>query len=203
MHQPENTQTETEGRWCALYTRHQHEKIVASILSTKGLEVFLPTYTTMHRWKDRNKQLELPLFPSYLFFKYEADRRVQILSTPGVHMILTTGNLPAVIPNEEIAAIQRAGEGPLRLEPHSFLKCGDTVRIKSGPLAGLEGFVSRKKDVFRLVLSVEMLGRSAAVEIDSSLLERVQSQRQTPVPVGAQSLEPRHGMASVTAFYRC
>ncbi len=202
MRNPEQIQTVTAGRWCALYTRHQHEKTVASILSTKGLEVFLPTYRTVHRWKDRNKQLELPLFPSYLFFKYEENRRVQILSTPGVHMILTTGNAPAVIPTEEINAIQRAGEGPLRLEPHPFLKCGDTVRIKSGPLVGLEGFVSRKKDVFRLVLSVEMLGRSAAVEIDGSLLERVQSQRRAGVSVGALSLESRHEMISVTASYK-
>jgi transcription antitermination factor NusG len=187
MHLPEHTQTEIDGRWCALYTRHQHEKTVASILSTKGLEVFLPTYRAVHAWKDRNKQLELPLFPSYLFIRYEADRRIQILSTPGVHMILTIGNLPAVIPNEEIAAIQRTVAGPLGLEPHPFLRCGDTVRIKSGPLAGLEGFVSRKKGVFRLVLSVEMLGRSAAVEIDGSLLERVQSKHQRAIPVGAQN----------------
>ncbi len=194
MQYAEHFKNETDGPWCALYTRHQHEKTVATILSTKGLQVFLPTYRTVHRWKDRNKQLELPLFPSYLFFKYEADRRIQILSTPGVHMILTTGNAPAVIPNEEIAALQRAAESPLRMEPHPFLKYGDTVRIKSGPLAGLEGFVSRKKDAFRLVLSVEMLGRSAAVEIDGSVLERVQSDRPGNAPPSVQQLELGHEM---------
>lgn len=198
----EHIKNEADGPWCALYTRHHHEKTVATILSTKGLQVFLPTYRTVHRWKDRNKQLELPLFPSYLFFKYEGDRRIQILSTPGVHMILITGNAPAVISNEEIVALQRAAESPLRMEPHPFLKYGDTVRIKSGPLAGLEGFVSRKKDAFRLVLSVEMLGRSAAVEIDGSVLERVPSQRPRTVPLGVQGLTSRHEMNSASIVHR-
>jgi transcription antitermination factor NusG len=198
----EHIRNETAGSWCALYTRHQHEKTVATILSTKGLQVFLPTYRTVHRWKDRNKQLELPLFPSYLFFKYEAHHRIQILSTPGVHMILTAGNAPAVIPNEEIVAIQSAAESSLRMEPHPFLKYGDTVRIKSGPLAGLEGLVSRKKDAFRLVLSVEMLGRSAAVEIDGSVLERVQSQRPGDVLPGVQGLALGHEMNSASIVHR-
>jgi transcription antitermination factor NusG len=167
------------GPWCALHTRHQHEGTVARILTTKGVEVFLPTYHTVHRWKDRKKQLELPLFPGYLFFTYESERRIQVLSTPGVHTILMTDvNTPAEIPQEEILAIRRAVESPLRLEPHPYWKGGDVVRIKSGPLEGLEGVVSRSKDAFRVVLSVEMLGKSAAVEIDAGSVERV---RPSPV----------------------
>jgi transcription antitermination factor NusG len=162
------------GPWCAVYTRHQHEGTVARILETKGVDVFLPTYRTVHRWKDRNKQLVLPLFPGYVFFAYESDRRIQVLSTPGVHMILTTGeNQPAEIPDDEIVAIRRAVESPLRVEPHPYLKGGDVVRITSGPLEGLEGVVSRSRDAFRVVLSVEMLGKSAAVEIDATSVERV------------------------------
>lgn len=177
----DNLQTRNRGRWCALYTRHQHENAVARILTTKGVEVFLPTYKTVHRWKDRNKQLELPLFPGYVFFAYESERRVQVLSTPGVHTILTAGkNVPAVIPDEEIFAIRRAVESPLRVQPHPYLRGGDVVRIKSGPLEGLEGVVSRSKDVFRVVLSVEMLGKSAAVEIDSGAVERVRSSAALP-----------------------
>jgi transcription antitermination factor NusG len=164
------------GPWCALYTRHQHEGTVAKILSTKGVEVFLPTYRTVHRWKDRNKQLVLPLFPGYVFCTYESERRVQILSTPGVHTIVMNGqNSPAEIPGDEILAIRRAVESPLRLEPHPYLKGGDVVRIKSGPLEGLEGIVSRSKDAFRVVLSVEMLGKSAAVDIDAGSVERIHS----------------------------
>jgi transcription antitermination factor NusG len=172
----EKASSSSRGPWCALYTRHQHEGTVARILTSKGVEVFLPTYRTVHRWKDRNKQLELPLFPGYVFFTYETERRIHILSTPGVHAILTTGeNVPAEIPQGEILAIRRAVESPLRVEPHPYLKGGDVVRIKAGPLEGLEGVVSRSKDAFRVVLSVKMLGKSAAVEIDAGSVERVQS----------------------------
>jgi transcription antitermination factor NusG len=172
----ESSQSAVRGPWCALHTRHQHEGTVARILATKGVEVFLPTYRTVHRWKDRKKQLELPLFPGYLFFTYESERRIQVLSTPGVHTILTSGvNTPAEIPPEEILAIRRAVESPLRVEPHPYWKGGDVVRIKSGPLEGLEGVVSRSKDAFRVVLSVEMLGKSAAVEVDAGSVERVRS----------------------------
>jgi len=179
MHSPEQVETPgfgSRGPWCALHTRHQHEGTVARILTSKGVEVFLPTYHTVHRWKDRKKQLELPLFPGYLFFTYEWERRIQVLSTPGVHTILMTGvNSPAEIPQEEILAIRRAVESPLRVEPHPYWKGGDVVRIKSGPLEGLEGVVSRSKDAFRVVLSVEMLGKSAAVDIDAGSVERVHS----------------------------
>jgi transcription antitermination factor NusG len=184
MHRTEqfdNSNNAHGAPWCALYTRHQHESTVAKILATKGVEVFLPTYKTVHRWKDRNKLLELPLFPGYVFFAYEAERRIQILSTPGVHTILTAGkNLPAVISDEEILAIRRAVASPLRVLPHPYLKGGDVVRIKSGPLEGLEGVVSRSKDAFRVVLSVEMLGKSAAVEIDAGAVECIPSRAVRP-----------------------
>jgi transcription antitermination factor NusG len=184
MHRTEqfdNSDTAHGAPWCALYTRHQHESTVARILTTKGVEVFLPTYKTVHRWKDRRKQLELPLFPGYVFFAYQTERRIQILSTPGVHTILTTGeNVPAVIPDEEILTIRRAVESTLRVTPHPYLKGGDVVRIKSGPLEGLEGVVSRSKDAFRVVLSVEMLGKAAAVEIDAGSVERIRSRGVRP-----------------------
>jgi transcription antitermination factor NusG len=174
-----NSQRYPNAEWCAIYTRHQHEKSVATLLSRQGFQVFLPTYNTVRLWSDRKKQITLPLFPGYVFLVDEAQRRLKVLSTPGVHAILTTGKVPAVIPSEEIAAIRRAVESPLRIEPHRFLKSGDAVRIKSGPLVGLEGIVSREKNVFRVVLSIELLGRSAAVEIDSSATEFLASSRET------------------------
>jgi len=152
---------------------------VATVLCGKGFEVFLPTYQSVHCWKDRNKQLTLPLFPGYLFFRYESERRLQILSTPGINGIVNAGGVPAAIPEDEIAGIRRMVESPLRVEPHPFLGEGDLVRITAGPLAGLEGIVVRKKDGFRLILSVTMLGRSAAVEIEASMIER----RTSPRPV--------------------
>jgi transcription antitermination factor NusG len=164
-----------EAQWHALYTRHQHEKTVAHVLSCKGFEVFLPLYWAVHRWKDRDKQLWLPLFPCYVFVCGELRRQFDLLSTPGIHFVLTSGEGPAVIPREEIETVRQMLERGARVEPHPFLNVGDRVRVKAGPLAGVEGILVRKKNRFRLVVSVELLGRSAAAEIDASMVERVTS----------------------------
>jgi len=159
------------GAWHALHTRYQHEKVVAELLTRQGIEVFLPLYTAVHRWKDRRKHLSLPLFPCYVFLRDGVDRRLQILKTPGVHGIVEVAGRPGVIPEAEIAAIRRVVENPLPVEPYPFLKNGDRVRIKSGPLNGLEGILVRKQDQLRFVLSVEMLGRSVAVQVDVFMVE--------------------------------
>ena len=166
--------------WHAIYTRHQHEKIVAQILSYKGFEVFLPLYDTVHRWKDRDKKLSLPLFPCYVFLKGGLERRFDIVTTPGMYSFVGTENRAAIIPAEEIEAVRRAVESPLRLEPHPFLKCGDRVRVKSGPLAGVEGVLTRKKNLYRLVLSVELLQQAVSLDIDAHLVEKVASQTAHP-----------------------
>jgi transcription antitermination factor NusG len=159
--------------WHALYTRHQHERVVAQALSGKGFEIFLPQYRTVHRWKDREKNILLPLFPNYVFIRGGLDRMLSIVTTPGIYSLVSWGARPADIPSEEIEAVRRLVESPLRVEPHPFLKCGDLVRIKSGPLEGIEGILVRKTRGVRLVLSVEMLSKSAAVEVDVSTVERV------------------------------
>lgn len=159
--------------WWALYTRHQHEKMVSEMLTTKGFEVFLPLYDSMRRWKDRKKMLSLPLFPCYVFVRGSLERKLQVVTTPGVHMILYRGEQLAVIPELEIQAIRAAVEGNLRVEPHPFMKCGDRVRVIRGSLAGVEGILARKKNLFRFVLSVNMLAQSVAVEIDVSDVEPV------------------------------
>lgn len=159
--------------WCALYTRHQHEKVVAEMLEAKGLEVFLPQYESIRRWKDRNKMLSLPLFPCYVFVRGAHNRRLQVVSTPGVHMILSQGERIATIPEEEIEAIRRTVEGSFRVEPHPFLKVGERVRVTRGTLEGVEGILVRKKNLFRLILSVNMLSQSVAVEINACDVEPV------------------------------
>jgi len=163
----------TESPWWALYTRHQHEKVVSEVLSAKGFEVFLPLYESTRRWKDRQKTLLLPLFPCYVFVRGELQRRLQVVTTPGVHMILTHGDRAAIIPDSEIDAIRRSVEGRFRVEPHPFLNCGDRVRVTRGSLDGVEGILVRKKSQFRLVLSVEMLARSVGVEVDVADVEPV------------------------------
>ena len=166
---------EGAGCWHALYTRHQHEKVVAQALTGKGFEVFLPQYRAIRRWKDRQKEIALPLFPNYVFILGGLDRMLNIVTTPGVHSLIGWGGRPAEIPWKEIEAVRRLIDSSLPVEPHPFLKCGDLVRIKSGVLEGIEGILVRKTKGVRLVLSVEMLSRSAAVEVDVNVVERVQN----------------------------
>jgi transcription antitermination factor NusG len=159
--------------WWALYTRHQHEKLVADTLQVKGYEVLLPTYDSLRRWKDRRKLISLPLFPGYVFVRGCRERRLGIVSTPGVFMVLSRGDAAAEIPEEEILAIRRTLEAKFAVEPHPFLNCGDRVRVIRGALEGLEGILVRKKNIFRLVLSVDMLAQSVAVEINASDVQPV------------------------------
>jgi transcription antitermination factor NusG len=159
--------------WYAIYTRHQHEKTVAQILTSKGFEVFLPLYGAAHRWKDRTTVVSLPLFPCYVFLKGGLDRRLDIVTTPGIYSLVSTAGQPAAIPPIELDAIRQAVECTTRVEPHPFLKCGQWVRVKCGPFAGVQGILVRKKNLCRLVLSVEMLGKAAAVEIDAFMVERL------------------------------
>jgi transcription antitermination factor NusG len=160
--------------WYAIYTRHQHEKVVSRILSEKGFEVFLPLYDVERRWKDRTKLLSLPLFPCYVFVCGGLERRLDILTTPGFYRFVGTGDHPDFIPPAEIEAIRQAFVIGSRIEPCPYLKFGDWVRIVSGPLEGIEGILFRKKNAFRLVLSVELLEKSIAVEVDACLVERVE-----------------------------
>ena len=157
--------------WHVLHTQYQHEKNVARALVGKGFEVLLPLYTTVRRWKDRKKRLSLPLFPCYVFVQSPPGRWLPILSTPGVHNVVSFGGTPSIVPYAEIEAVRRIAGGPLKAEPHPFLQCGDRVRLIEGPLEGLEGLLVRKKSIWKLLVSVEMLQRSVAVEVDSSMVE--------------------------------
>ncbi len=159
--------------WYAAHTRHQHEKLVARMLSNKGFEVFLPLYTEVRQWRDRVKQVELPLFSCYVFLRGDLDRRLAIVTTPGVHGLVSSAGKLAGIPEEEIQAVRSVIENRINVEPHPYLKCGDLVRVKSGALRGLEGFLVRKKGQARLIVSVSLLERSVAAEVDASAVEPV------------------------------
>jgi len=173
MHAAETFRSEPHDAspWWAVYTRHQHEKVVAEMLFAKGFEVFLPLYESTRRWKDRRMVLSLPLFPCYVFVRGSLDRKLQVVTTPGIHMILYRGEQVAIVPSQEIEAIQRAVGGPSQIEPYPFLKCGKRVRVVRGSLEGVEGILVRKKNLFRLVLSVDMLAQSVAVEVHASDVE--------------------------------
>jgi transcription antitermination factor NusG len=168
--------------WYALYTRHQHEKIVQRNLEGKGFEAFLPLYTTGHYWKDRIKRVSLPLFPCYVFLRGPVAHWLPVLTTPGVHTVVGFGGQPASIASAEVEAIRTVVESPVKAEPHPFLRCGDRVRVTAGPLQGLEGILLRKKNWWKLLLSVEMLQRSVAVEIDIAMIERIRGRSHELVP---------------------
>ncbi len=182
----------SDSAWYALNAKYQHEKLVAQLLSNKGLEVFLPLYKSVRQWSDRTKVLSLPLFPCYAFLHGGLARQVDILGTPGVHGFVAFGGVPAAIPDAEIEAVRRAIETSLSVEPHPFLRRGDWVRVKWGPLEGLEGILLRKKGLSRLVLSVELLERSIAMEVDAASVEPVARHRaaKPPYAFASPAFEP-------------
>jgi len=157
--------------WFALYTRHQHERKVARHLELHGFTVLCPTYTEMHQWRDRKKEIVLPVFPGYVFMQGGLERQTCVLATPGVHSIVCTGRTPAAIEQDEIEGIRRAVDHAISLEPAPFLSEGERVRVIRGPLMGVEGIFQRRKDGVRLAISIEILGRSASLEIQSNEIE--------------------------------
>jgi transcription elongation factor/antiterminator RfaH len=167
----QSAQAESADAWYAIYTKHQHEKTATDLLRRKDFEVLLPLYTTVRRWKDRNKTVILPLFPSYLFVRTDLARKLDILQTPGVFWVVERGGRAFPVSDEEIEAVKRIVESPERVGPHPYLKCGDRVRIRNGALAGIEGILTRNKGQFRIVLAVELLQQAIAMEIDLSAVE--------------------------------
>lgn len=159
-----------DPHWYAVTVKPQHEKAVAQALTNKGFDPFVPMHLSRRRWSDRIKELELPLFPGYVFCHFVFQNRVPVVSTPGVNSIVAFGSEPAPVPDEEIAAIRTMLQSGWSVQPWPFLKVGQCVRIKHGPLEGLEGYLLREKDCWRVVVNVEILQRSVAVEIDRESL---------------------------------
>ena len=160
--------------WWAVYTKHQHEKCVGDMLLSKGLEVFLPLYTADRRRRDRTVRLALPLFPCYVFVRENPSARLAVLSTPGVHLIVTRGPAFGVIPDQEIENLRVAIAAERQIEPCPYFGVGNRVRITQGVLRGLEGILVRQKGLSRVIISIEMLAKSIAVEVDVAEIGVVQ-----------------------------
>jgi transcription antitermination factor NusG len=152
--------------WFALRIRSRCEKTVAANLNEKGYEVFLPLYRCKRRWSDRVKEIEEPLFPGYLFCRLDLQKRLPILVTPHVLRIVGTGKMPVPVDATEITALQSIVKSGLEARPWPFLRLGQRVRVLQGPLCGVEGTLVAFKRGHRLVVSVTLLQRSVAVEID-------------------------------------
>ena len=153
-------------QWHALFVRSRHEKSVHAQLEAKSEDVFLPLYRRKHRWADRWKLVELPLFPGYVFCRFESNRRSSVLATSGVIDVVRFGAQPATIDESEIEAIQRVVESPLLAEPYADLVKGEKVMMCDGPLKGMTGTLMEVRKGLRLVISVELLRRSVLIEID-------------------------------------
>jgi transcription antitermination factor NusG len=160
-------------KWFAVYTTPRHEKAVARHFEFRRIESFLPLYMDMHRWKNGCRvNVEQPLFPGYIFARIGRRDSTQVLSVPGVLLIVGSGREPLALPDLEIEAL-RSGLHLRKFEPHPYLVVGEKARIKSGSLAGMVGVLARKKNSLRVVLTLELIMRSVAVEVDADELERV------------------------------
>jgi transcription antitermination factor NusG len=151
--------------WYALRVRPRHEQTSAACLDSRGLEQLAPTYRTLRRWSDRYKQVDLPLFPGYVFCRFAPDRKLSVVTAPGVLSIVSFGRTEVPIDDEDIAGIQSLIRSGLPVGPWPYLRAGDRIRIESGCLEGVCGTLVREKDTCRVVVSVEILQRSVAVEI--------------------------------------
>lgn len=159
------------ARWFAAYTTPRHEKVVSRHLQTRQIESFLPLYTSVRRWKNGCRvPVHEPLFPGYIFVHIPRRESFRVLQVPGVISIVSAGREPSALPSSEIESL-RSGIPTRTFEPHPYLVAGERVRIKSGSLAGLVGVLIRRKNDFRVVLTLDIIRQSVAVEIDIDEIE--------------------------------
>jgi transcription antitermination factor NusG len=161
----------TGPHWYAAYTYARHEKQVSKQLRERQIDCFLPLYQSVRRWKDRRKEVEFPLFPGYVFVRFSELDRLRVLQVSGVAHLVTFNGKPAILDDQEIESLRNGVAGGLPIEPHPYLQVGRRVRVKHGPLAGVEGFLVRRKDKFRVVISIDLIMRSIAAEVQISDLE--------------------------------
>lgn len=160
-----------EQHWYAAYTRAQHEKRVAAELGVRDVEHFLPLYASVRRWRDRRVTLDLPLFPGYVFVRLALRDRLRVVQIPSVVRLVGFGGDPVALPDEEMEILRLGVSERLNFAPHAFLTVGRRASIKSGPLAGLQGILLRRKGNLRFVLSVELIRRSVVADVELADIE--------------------------------
>jgi transcription antitermination factor NusG len=163
---PTCTSSPTTMHWYAAYTCAQHEKSVARQLQVRTIECFLPLYEKLSRWKDRRMKVQLPLFAGYVFVRLSSQDKFRALQVPGMVRLVGFGGYPTPLPDDEIQALRDGLSASLGAEPCPYVQIGRRVRVKSGALAGLEGTVLKKKSGLRFVVSLHLIQRSIAVEMD-------------------------------------
>jgi transcription antitermination factor NusG len=156
-------------RWYALYVRSRHEKTVENSLRVKGYSVFSPSYRTKRKRVDRITEIEVALFPGYVFCQFDSNKRLPILMTPGVVGVVGRGNRAEAVDDSEIASIRAVALAGRPVQPWPFLRVGQRIRLQSGPLAGAEGIFLRVKDEYHLVVSITLLCRAVSVVIEKDV----------------------------------
>lgn len=171
---------ENVRNWYAVRVKNRRENVVAEHLRARGFETFLPLYRVRHRWSDRVKDIDLPLFPGYVFCQFDPLNRLPVVSVPGIVHVVGNGRTLIAIDSTEIAAIQTVVNSELPRQPWPFLEIGQHVRIERGPLLGLEGVLLDFRGHQRLVLSVTLLQRSVAVQIEGSWVRALPQRHPAP-----------------------
>ncbi len=172
---PETEMVSESVPWYAVYTRSRHEKAVHASLAGRGVESFLPLRDVLSQWKDRRKWVAKPLFPGYVFVRLPRQDLWLVHDVPGVVLVVGADDGPFPVPEEQIVAVRAFVERPVQVDPWPYIRKGQRVLVKAGPLIGLEGFFVYGKGKARLVISIDMLGRSVAAEVDADCVEPLES----------------------------
>jgi transcription antitermination factor NusG len=168
--------------WFALHVRSNFEKATSTILEAKGLHVYYPSFRQKKRWSDRIREIEKPLFPGYVFCRFDPECRLPVLKTQGVVGMVGVAGVPTPIADSEIEAVQRIVQSGLAARPWPFQNVGQHVLIETGPLAGTEGIILECKNIYRIVVSINLLQRSVVAEIDAEMARAVR-----PLPCSRRS----------------
>jgi transcription antitermination factor NusG len=173
--------------WYAIRVRSNFEHTSATVLQSMGYEVFLPVYRVRRRWSDRMKEVAVPLFTGYLFCSMDLKKRLPVLQAPGVVDLVGCGKTIVPVPDDEIAAVRAMIDSKLAIQPWPYLHVGDKVRLKHGPLAGVEGTILDMRNCTRLVVSISLLQRAVAADVDAEWVQRI---TESPSAVAPPALPP-------------
>jgi len=188
VRKPAHPETAAGCHWYALYTCSRHEKRVAEQIEQRRISYFLPLYRSVRRWKDRRKELELALFPGYVFVHIDPKDRLQVLQLTGVVRFVSSNGQPVPLSDVEVESLKGLASG-VCAEPHPYLTAGRRVRVRCGPLVGTQGILVRRKEGFRLVLSVDLIMRSVMIEVGEADVE----------PFSEAPLSPKRGQELLIA----
>jgi transcription antitermination factor NusG len=185
-----NVNADETKKWFAVQVRARWESRVANLIAGKQLETLLPTYTAERRWSDRSKVVEAPLFPGYLFCRFDIHDRLPVLITPGVISVVGRGKTPIAVEESEISAIQKVILSGIQTQPWPYLEIGERVRIQHDILGGMEGILTSFKGHQRVTISVTLLRRSVALEVDSAWVH----------PIGSSKMASRNPIAALSVL---